>query len=432
MAVQITLRANRLSRKIPVFFFFLVLLTMTSPASAQTSNERNRDRELNAKTRIESDLQSAQFRFGHLYVLSSFNLGDIGIDRDIYLPTEEETNDLAISISAPQKIYYVPHRKFMLSADIEPSYLYFVHDKERRRLNYRYRGDIHFLFNRLYLDFYGATSDELTRNISEFRRLVGQQGDSYGMNTELKISSRTTVEGAADWRRYTFENTNLGELYRDPGNLDRDEFHYSATFNHQTFPLTQTGIGAEVTEFDFTDPTQSDARQSMVFLELRQNRSNTTLTFRPGFARLDFDDPALKDYSGALGSLQAQFGRQSRWRWNLGASRELEFSIFGTNRFYSADRFQATTSRKMTRRLELHLIGEKGINRYYADTPTSVSGVQTRKDDLWYGAVGFLFQLGKLQTGLTYGYWRRDSNIEGFDDHGIRLILHLSFSPGLG
>lgn len=429
------LRNRRSNHEHLVFLLATVLaLLLVSPlASAQTTNDRNRDRELGAKERIEEELASAQLRLGPFYVISAFELGDlgIGIDEDIYLPTELETEEIVLSIRAPQKVYLVPHRKFMLSADVTPGYLYFTESDDLRRLNYVYRGDVHFLFNRFYLDFWGLTSDELTRNISEFRRLVPQTSDAYGMGGELKLSSRTAATFAMDRRDLDFGEVDLGLLYRDIDVLERDETHYTASLHHNTFPITDVSIGVDVTEFDFVLPEASDARQELVHLQLQQIRAGRTLTIRPGYTRLVYDDPGLEDYEGFLGSVSVRSQPSSKWGWGADAERRLEFSAFGENQHYAADRVSLQTERRMNRRLSVHLLGQKGFNRYFVETPTSVSGTQVRRDDLWYAAAGFLFRIGRLETGLTYGRWERDSNVEGFDDDGIRLMLHLSFNPGL-
>jgi len=421
----------------------LATIVTTLPAFGQSeAQKRDRNRDLESKERIKQELLGSQFRFGRFFVLSKFEIGSPAIsqlsnvsyeiDQPFYIPALDGKDDFVIFLRAPQRVYAVLNRKVLVSVDAVPSYLYYVRSTEFRDFGWLVRGDLHFLFNRLYLDFYTGLSDQLGRTTSELRTLVPEKQSNWGSHGELKISSRTDIDFGSTHRDYTFGETDLGEFFfRDIRDLDRTESSYNATIRHQTFPIASLAIGSQVTAVNFDRPDVSDARQTSSFIELSRKKGATTLTIRPGYSKLDYDDPTLEDYSGFTGFAGLQIDHRSHWALGLSAERRLEFSLFGRNNHYAADRVRLNGSKHLGSRLEIHATVEEGRNDYFVPTPTTTLGdLQVRRDDLSYQAAGFTIQISRLVTGLTLGHWTRDSNVAGFDDDGIRLLLHLSFSPG--
>lgn len=423
-------------------FLSIAFLLFALPSRAQSgARRRDRNRDLDAKEKIKKDLLAAQLRFGRMFILSKFQVGSptleqLGnvsweVDQPLYVPGTEK-NDFALYLRAPQKIYYVLNRKMLFSVDAAPSYLYYLRAHQFRDFGWLLRGDLHFVFNRLYLDFYSGGSDQLWRSTSELRTLVPERQSNWGGRSELLVSSRTQLTFGGAKREYRYGNVDLGTFFfRDIGQLARTENEYDFQIKHQTFPVATMALGGSVTHVNFDDPTVSDAKETQGYIQYRRQDSHTTIVIQPGFAKLDFDDPSLDRYSGAVGYATMDVQKKQRWTFGLSAERRLEFSLFGRNDYYAADRAGIHASKYFGRRIQLLASVEEGRNRYFVPTPVTTTGDEAiRLDKLTYESLGFTIRIARIETGLTVGHWQRDSNIAGFDDNGIRLLLHLSFSPG--
>src|SRR5258708_16080742 len=96
-----------------------LIAAITLSASAQV---RDRDPAIAGERAVSSDLQGANFHNGDFYLLSRISLADIGYNEEFFAPTGEQTSGVSLGLSAPQRLYFVPHPKVGLSTDLVPSY----------------------------------------------------------------------------------------------------------------------------------------------------------------------------------------------------------------------------------------------------------------------------------------------------------------------
>ena len=392
---------------------------------------RDRDQTLSASQRISADLRRARFRFGSFYLLSSIQLADIGYDSQFFVPTAEQGSGISFGISAPQRLYYVPMKKTIYSVEVTPSYTFFTSTKNvhaQNQFGYLTRGDAQFLLNHLYLDFYASLSDALTAYTGEVDRIVSRKQTMTGIASEFKYSSRTSVTFQAGYSRSRFPAGQYQPTDIPIDLLERNDQAYRATLVHKTFPLTSLHLAAERSNYIFPLSAFKDSHRLYYGAGFDFDNGRNGLRAEAGPARLEFQDPSQKSFSGVLGSAEAT-RRNALWRFSLGADRDIDFSLITPNNFYVMDRASATIEYAATRRLTLHLSDTAGVDRY--DIATVVSGgvFVRRRDTLNFAAVGWLYSLRRLRGGFDIGYYKRDSNAEVETQNGIRGILHLSFSP---
>ncbi|HEX7828945.1 MAG TPA: hypothetical protein VF787_04790 [Thermoanaerobaculia bacterium] len=397
-------------------------------ASAQTDQRlRDRDPELLGAKKVTGELQEANFHNGPWYLLSRFRIADAGYTQSSYVPTGDESG-LSLSVEAPHRLYFVPHKKTIFSAEFTPGYSFFNQNKEQRQLNYLARADAHFLFNHLYLDVYTLKSDQLRAHVADINRLATQVENETGVAGEVKYSSRTSAIFSARYRETEYPDDRF-QPTRPNGDeipvylLERNERNARLSINHKTFPLTSLFVASEVSNYGFKNATYMDSNRIYYGGGLSYDNGRTSFRVEGGPMKLDFDDPNQRDYDGILARAEASRGN-GRWNFSVGGDRDIGFSIFDDNSFYVATSAHTGVEYAATRRLTLRsgIIWER--DRY----ETEVAGLK-RMDEYSFSSVGFSYGIKRLRTGLDVGWYERESTAFGDEDDGIRYVLHLSYTP---
>src|SRR3954454_3020276 len=167
----------------------LALCAYASAASAQ-NGLRDRERQFSASQEIASDLRKAHFHHGPFYLLSTFQLSDIGYDSSFYVPTADRQSGFRFGVQAPTRLYIVPSKKTIYSIDVRPEWSFFNRGGKRDLFGYKARADAQYLLNHLYLDIYGEKSNQLRADVAEIARLLTERANDYGVSGELKNYSR--------------------------------------------------------------------------------------------------------------------------------------------------------------------------------------------------------------------------------------------------
>lgn len=408
-----------------LFSVFVPTIVLGQSAEQQASTGiRDRDRVLAGARDIQNDLQRANFHFGPWYVLSRLQLSDIGFDQEFFVPTGDHGGGLAFSVGMPTRVYYVPTKKIVVSGEFVPGYSYFNGDVgEDQQFNYSARGGVQFLFNHLFLDFYGSRQNQLRPKIGDINRLATLENDEFGVSGELKYSSRTSMTFSTRFASPSFPV----DRYQPEGLplfiLDRRERNSRAQFVHKTFPRTSLGFAVEQADYDFEFATYKSGRRTYFAPALFYDAGKFAMRVEGGPAKLDFDDPAEHDFSGFLGHASATM-KVRRYSVTGAVERDTDFSILAFNNYYILSRAAATLEYTATRRLKLRASTAAERDEY--DVP--VTGI-LRKDDVSFSTVGFRYAVRRIDVGADVGYYKRNSNFEGDEQDGIRYILHLSFTP---
>ena len=414
--------------------WILALALPVVAVAQQDQTLRDRDPYLDNTRRLTEELQQANFRFGRFYLLSRFRLAEISFAGPVYVPAGEDREGLSFGVEAPQRLYYVPHRKVIFSAEATPSYAFFdAEDASGKRtngqFNYRLRGDLHLLFNHLYLDLYTQRADELRAHVADLNRLATTREDETGIAGELKYSSRTSAMFSARVRelRYPTDRYQPGNIEDiipvEIQDLDRDETNARLSLHHRTFPLTSLFVAGEGSEYSFESAPERDSSRRWLGAGLLFDSGRTEFRAEAGPATLDFVDPALEDFEGIVGG--ASVARQHR-RWAARASwnRDVGFALAAANPYFNSDVRGVNFDFYATRRLTLRLASAWQTDSY--DRP--VDGIR-RQDDIMFSTIGFRHGTRRFQTGLDVGWYERESNTGVEEDSGIRYVVHLSFTP---
>ena len=407
----------------------IAITSLLSAAAFAQQNQtlRDRDPDLEAAKRVAADLQQANFHNGPWYLLSRFRIADAGYSEGSYVPTGESDGGLSLKIEAPQRLYFVPRKKTVYSVEFVPGYSFFDEESRGNQFDYSVRGDAHFLFNHLYLDVYGLRSDQLRAHVADINRLATAREDEYGVAGEVKYSSRTSGLFTVRMRETEYPDD---RVQPDPdGNhiavqvLDRREKNARLSMLHKTFPRTSLFIAAEGSDYDFENVARYASRRTYAGAGLQYDAGRTTVRLEAGPMKLDFKDASMQDYEGITARLRTTRSN-GRWTYNLGADRDIGFSIFLDNAYFVATSGQIGADYAANRRLTLH--ARSAYERHEFETP--VEG-QLRTDDVSFSSLGFTYALRRVRFGADAGWYERDSTAFGDTGSGIRYVLRLSLVP---
>jgi hypothetical protein len=397
-------------------------------AAQQNQNLRDRDPELEGAKTVTGELQEANFHYGAFYLLSRFRIADAGYSAGGYVPTGSE-GGLSLSVEAPHRIYYVPHKKTIFTASLTPSYSFFAQDGQQTQFNYLARGDAHLLFNHLYLDAYGQVADQLRAHTADFNRMATVKEKELGVLGEIKYSSRTSALFSVNHRDINYPEDRYQPERRNRDTdiptflLDRTERNGRVALHHKTFPKTSLFVAAEASDYAFDFTTYKDSRRLYYGAGFKFDNGRSSLTMEAGPLSLDFDGSDASDYDGYMARIEASRGN-GRWNLHGGAHRDLGFSIFANNSFYVATSANVGLEHASTRRLTLRT----GVVWERDEYETPVLG-ETRRDEYSFSSVGFSYGLKQLRAGLDVGWYQRESTAFGEEESGIRYVLHLSYTP---
>ena len=409
------------------WFLRVTALVAALSATAAFAQEglRDRNRDLDEARAVAADLSNANLHTGPFYILSSIDLSDIGYNQSFFVPTADQSSGFTFNIRAPQKLYFVPQKKVVFSVEATPSYAVVSHSSGSNQLGYFLRTDARLLLNHLFLDGFVGRSDELRAQVGDINRLATARTTFYGVNSELKYSSRTSLKGDVTFNQTAFPRSRLQPTGIPIERLARDEHNYRLSVLHKTFPLTSLTLAAERSDYNFAIARTSDSRRSYAGAGFSYDDGRHTLSAEAGPGRLVFKDSAQHDFRGVLGSVRTTHRLSSLFSLNASLARDVDFALFPNNPYYVNDRLASELIWNTTRKLTLRLLANYGRDRY----PVIFDGI-LRRDTLEYVAVGWLYSLRHISGGFDIGYFQRKSNSPLADqDSGIRGTLRLSLRP---
>jgi hypothetical protein len=407
-----------------------ITVGLAAAASAQqTQTLRDRDPDIAAARQVAADLQRANFHNGPWYLLSRIRIADAGFSEGAYVPTGDSEGSFSLKIEAPNRLYFVPRKKTVYSLQVTPSYSFFREGARDGQFDFAIRGDAQYLLNHLYLDVYGATSDQLEAHVADINRVATVRENELGVAGEVKYSSRTSGQFIlrvrdTEYPEERFQPDPHPEGVHIPTQvLDRREQNVRLSMLHKTFPRTSLFVAGEGSNYDFDNVARYSSRRTYAGGGLQYEAGRTTVRVEAGPMKLDFDDESMADYEG----LTARFGTTrtaGRWGYRLNANRDIGFSLFLDNAYYVATQGELGVDYSANRRLTLH--ARTAYERDEFETP--VNGRQ-RTDDVSFSSVGFTYLFRKAAVGADIGWYERDSTAYGDVASGIRYVVRLSLTP---
>lgn len=407
-----------------------VLIAVAPLAVYAQEGLRDRDRTFEASKRIASDLQKARVHYGPFYFLSSLELSDIGYNQTLFSPTTTDDGGVSLGVRAPQRLYFVPTKKQVYSVEVTPQYAFSTDRFSDGQAGYLGRVDAQYLLNHLYLDLYGVRADEARAATSEINRLVTARERTAGVTGECRYSTKTSASFTAAARNLEFPTNRLQPERVPVSLLDRSEQDYRVTLNHKTFPLTALLLTGEFSNYSFDRATYKNSHRTYLGAGATRTSGRGSMRLEAGVAQLDFLDNGYRDFRGVVGNFRSTYQLSGRSTLNTSAVRDVDFSIFADrNNFYVTDNGGVNVTYIATKRLSLNTSFAATRNRYPVASIDRYGVLHRRVDTAIFPSVGWLYSRRRITGGFDVGYYKRVSNFDVDESDGIRLILHLSFTP---
>lgn len=370
-------------------------------------------------------IRSAKFRIGPFYILPAIRFTNIGYDNNVYYQQEEDNpvSDYTGIISPEVRVYFPVHNWCLLSFSENPSYIYYLNEKERRAFSNSYSPAFKLrLFNRFVLSGDFHYRKRKSRATSEFNSPIFWQTKGYTGSIFYESERRIAFGFTARINKITYEkDLSLFEegiqISRMLGRRERDgsfEIYYKI-FSESLFFIN---IGS--TEYLFEHP-QSHMRNStsyqiysgIQFPILGSVRGTLSL----GYKKLKPEKEEKVSFSGIVGDTSLDF-RFRRFIFRLTYRRDLPFSYGERNIYFVTNTYKAGISFYLTRFLRFNYDYTYGKSGYPEPVPlTMPDGTvkEIKREDVYKLHIfGLTFRvIRNTGIGLNVNFWERESNYIG-------------------
>ena len=252
-----------------------------------------------------------------------------------------------------------------------------------------------------------------TRAESKRREIGGGMILQPGWRTEIEVAVYTDK-----YRLKDEEGTPIGTR------LNRNETRTDLEVSYQLRGRTRGLLELERKRVDFLAPF--DTGTTLVERDTRELRWRTGLELGRGgplqgrlllgWATINAQDPILEDFSEMIGELDVTWLAGSRSRVRFEAERRTGFAVSEGNAYF-LDTFGAV---RFIHYFTTIIGGEASYRRGTLDFPRATIGI-TREDEIERMELGIRLRLfrgadgRRIEYSATFGRFRRDSNLPGFD-----------------
>ncbi len=308
-------------------------------------------------------VEAARWRFGAFRVNAALELTNAGYDTDIYYGyLEEPVPDYTFSAAVPVQVLLPLGKKVVLDVFDSPQYVFYLDTKGERTWNNIFRGQLHFAFDRFYIQAGGGLSNTRQRLSPELNINVRQKEDSLN-GTVLWQASRgmsfAFLYGGSkfDYGDAEFGGTSIAET------LNREENYFDLVTYLQPTPRVRFFVDGQYGTYTFTEAASrfKDTRSYGVFGGLAfVPREGEARPIEPlqgsislGYKRFDILDPLLLDGSGIVGAVDISAGIIKKTTGRAFFSRDFAFSVYSSGTYYLSTTYGGGISRRMSRRATL-------------------------------------------------------------------------------
>jgi hypothetical protein len=347
-------------------------------------------------------------------------LTDLGYDTNVY-SRPDAIPDYSLTVGPQINGFVSVAKKVIFTFTESPRYVYYLHTTRERTWNNYLKGDINFLFNKVFITagaVYNDSKEHWSWEIDLRPRLkeTGVQGSILWQPTQKTSFS-------LDFRQstYSYENLTIDQSdIRD--RLNRTETGVSVSVYHELTNQIRAFIELEHGTMDFQNPgnlnsSRSDTAYGGVnFSQFGRIRGRIRLgykTYRPLAS-------GLPDFQGLVGDtdVQVTIVRPLVIRGSYG--RNVRPSVWFGNAFYVENTWGTGTSLYVLRRHFRFDYDFSHVNNVYpavlpaAGSPNALP--TNRGDQILTHRIGLFYRIGAdLGLGLQAGFINRKVNIYNWD-----------------
>lgn len=375
-------------------------------------------------------VEGARWKLGTLRVNAAFSLSNVGYDSDVFYGyTAEPVPDYTFSAGTTVQVLMPLSKKVVLDVFDSPQYVFYLDSKNERAWNNTFRGQVHFAFDRVYVQMGGGLSNVRYRLSPELNVNVRQKQDSLDGLVLWQVSKRASLAFVYGHAKYDLGKAEFGGVSLSDS-LNRKEDYFDFITYIEPSPKVRFFVDGQYGSYAFTKEEFSvrNARSYGIFggIEFIPRIGEQLATvgiggsLRLGYQRLDIIDSRFVDGSGFAGAADISVTFMKKNAVRAFFSRGFQFSVLSGSSYYLSTTYGGGISRLLSRKASLSYDISFGRSLYPGSG--APEGVLNRYTTHSFGlnirlarqlSLGFLGTLGKRildSSGLA-----RNRNFFGFN-----------------
>jgi hypothetical protein len=306
-------------------------------------------------------VEAVRWRLGALRINASLALTNAGYDSDIYFGyLDVAVPDYTFSAGVPVQVFLPLSKKVVLEVFDNPQYLFYLDTMKERAWNNIFRGQVHFAFDRVYVQLGGGLSNIRQRLSPELNINFRQKEDSLNGTLLWQASREMSFALLYEAARYDYGDAEFGGT-SIAETLNRKEDYFDFVTYLQPSSRVRLFVNGQYGTYTFTEVASNfrDTRSYGIFGGLAfVPREGEARPVEPvqgsislGYKLFDILDPLLTGGSGFVGAVDISAGLFKRTTGRAFFSRDFAFSAYSIGTFYLSTTYGGGISRRMSRRV---------------------------------------------------------------------------------
>jgi len=232
---------------------------------------------------LQKRIADAPWRFGPFKIQPSLVISNAGVDSNVFYSPSDPVKDYTVTAGPAATVYLPIHRRFVLSVQGSPQYVWYSKTEQERTWNYYLGGAAQLSLKNVFLSLEGSYSDARERWNTEIDIRPRRKEEGFGGSLLVNLAHRTSVSFAGRTAKYDYESVVYGDDFDVRERLNRRESYGNLSFYYQATSQRRFFLDFEYGEYRFDFERQaavSDARS-------RPGAVASFYVFR--FLRLDYD-----------------------------------------------------------------------------------------------------------------------------------------------
>jgi hypothetical protein len=369
---------------------------------------------------LEQAYQAARWRAGLLRGYAALTLDNAGYDSDIYYGyLAEKTPDYTFGVGPMVRLMLPVSRKLVFDVSGFPQYLFYFKTDKERTFNYRFNGQAHFVFDRVYMSAGGGLSNMKMRLSPELNVNVRIKEDSLNglLFGQLAKGSAVALQYSGAWLDYGDAAYGTIPL---AVTLNRNEHRLDLLGYFQRTPGTRFFLAGQFGYYRFSSPLSrfKDTRSYAVYggvefiprtgVEFRSPRVHGR--FNLGYAYFDVIEPGRRDGMGLTGNTDVTVDLDPKTSFRAFFSRGFQFSAYSDLAFYNMTSYGGGLTRLLSRHASVDYTLAFGRSTY----PEGDGGIPSAGREMKYTAhsLRLSLQLARALRASLFGTLGRRTRLE--------------------
>ncbi len=329
---------------------------------------------------LEQIINTARWKVGSFRANAAFRLDNAGYSNDIYFGNSPvPVPDYSLRAGPDIRLYYPWKGRFVIDLAESPRYVFYLHTDKDRSWNNDFRGNVHFVMKKFYVQVGGTAINAKEFLSSELFLNVRRKENAVNGAVLWQLSPDSSLAMQFTGRKLVYQGGEVDGI-DIRANLDRTESILRMIAFLQQTKNARIFLTADYGTYVFTQVSASykDAQSYALLGGINFIPTAPTDTtpvsaqgtrgiqggFNLGYRFFDVRDPSQKDYSGFVGNANLTIGVLPLTTVNATFNRSLQFSVFTGGSYFNFTSFGLGVTRNLSQRIAMSYMFNYGKNDY--------------------------------------------------------------------